>query len=327
MVVAPFWDSSVEGPGVGGRPSFTESHQTTFPDTSGAGRPAAAILKFCGAGNNQWCLPSNFDANRTQPRPLLVMLAGRGDTPQHVLTNTYPVLKTINADMGAIVLGITGKTSTAGTNSFNASAECCWPPADGAGPDDDTYVDGVIQQVINAGWPVDPKQIYIWGHSAGAALAFRYACDHPSRVAAIFYMSAFGIRTDQGDPACASGAFSAAHFHGTIDTTLYDNSTGAVVAPNTVEYVSVEVDRSNRPSTVTQQVALNGCSGSLAAPADCFDFDADVPGNETCYLRYTGCPTSGDAWVLKATGTAHVPNMTTAGKDAIVNWFLTHPKP
>ncbi len=257
------------------------------------------------------------------------MLAGRGDTPQHVMTNTYPVMRTINVDMGAIVLSIIGKTSSAGGNSWNASNECCWPPADGAGagPDDDAYIDSVIQQVIDAGWPIDPKKIYLWGHSAGSAMAFRYACSHPSRVAAIFTMSTFGIRTDQGDAACAAGVFSAAHFHGTADSVLYDNSTGAALAPNTVEYVSVEIERSNRPSTITQHAVQNVCSGPLGAATDCFDFDADVVGNETCYKRYSGCPTNGDAWVLQATGTQHVPNMTIAGKNAIIDFFVNHPKP
>lgn len=250
------------------------------------------------------------------------MLAGRGDTPQHVRTNTYPVMNNVENDFpvtGAIVLGITGKTSSAGGNSWNASQECCWPPADGAGPDDDGWIDTVITRVIAAGWPVDLNRIYVWGHSAGSAMAFRYACDHPSRVAGIFAMSTFGIRVDQGDPACAAGHYNAIHFHGTADTVLYDNNSAAVLAPNTVEYVSVEVDRTNRPATATQHASQNGCTGTLQTTTlNWLDFDASVPGNETDLLTWSSCPTDGQVQVWRANGTAHVPSMTVAGKNQML---------
>lgn len=326
-MVAPFWDGSI-----GGRPSFVESHQTTWADTTGAGRPNAGILKGCGASANAWCVPGALDKERvelvpTRTWPLVVMLAGRGDTPIHVMTNTYTAMRTINEDMGAIVVGVTGKTSTAGGNSWNAGVTCCYP--DASPPDDDAWIDQMISNVIAAGWPVDPKRIYVWGHSAGSAMAFRYACNHPDRVAAIFSMSTFAIRTDL-EAACAAGHFSAVHFHGTADSVLYDNNVGASLSPQTTEYVSVEVDRfaPTRMSTTSQLIAQNGCSGGLSTTtAGWLDFDSLVGGAETDLKQVSGCPTDGAVEVWKANGTAHVPTMTAAGKDAMVAWLLAHPKP
>lgn len=235
----------------------------------------------------------------------------------------------LNSGLGAIVVGIEGKTSSSGTNSWNASQECCWPPLDGAGPDDSTYIDAVVQKVIDAGWPVDPKKIFIIGHSAGAFEGFRVACDHPSRFAAVFTMSGAAIRPGI-DAACAAGHFSAARFQGTADSLLYDNNIGAAVSPNTVEYVSVEVDRTSpdRPASATQMATQNGCSGTLqTTTVNWLNFDADVPGDETTLLEWSGCPTDGAVQIWKGVGSGHVPNMTAAGFAAIVNFFQTHPKP
>jgi len=278
---------------------------------------------------DEWCYPPDLDVHPFTIRPLVILMSGRGTTVDAMLESGFPKFGTINNDLKAIVFGIEGDTSTFGANSWNASAECCWPPGDPAPGDDDAYIDSKIDELIAAGWPVDPKQIYIIGHSAGSAMAFRYACNHPSRVAAILQMSAFGLRTDT-DAACAAGHFSAVHFHGTGvgEGVLYDNTTNNAVAPNTVEYVSVEVDRAapTRTSTAAQLKAQNGCTGTL----DLFgtlDFDADVGGNETDLKHWTTCPADGAVEIWKGNGSAHSPNVTAAGVAAVVSFFRSHPKP
>lgn len=265
------------------------------------------------------------------------MLPGRGDNPGHVKSTTYPVMAHVQDDMGAFVLGLTGKTSSSGTDSWNSSNECCWPPLDGAGPDDEGYIAAQIAAVcappVGTGRvPCDPKRIYIWGHSAGSAMAYRYACDHPSQIAAVFQMSTFAPRADgTTDPACMAGHFHLAHFGGTSDTVLYNNSSNGVLAPNTVEYVSVEVDRTSptRTSTITQAISQNGCTGTAGTATNLgtLDFDSLVGADETDIRAITGCPSDGAVEIWRATGTAHVPTMTTAGKNAMIAWLLAHPKP
>jgi len=317
---------------IGARPTFGESHVTAWADTTGEGRPDAQIMKTCGPPTSQgiqWCYFNTVDTTPAAKHSLIVLLPGRGDNITHMMNTTFPQLQMIAWDLDAIVVGVPGKTSTSGDNSYNAGAECCWPPLDGPGPDDDTYIDAVVQKVIDAGWPVDPKKIYIIGHSAGAWMAFREACDHAGRYAAIFMMSGGGIRPGI-DAACAAGTFSAAHFHGTLDSALYDNNIGDVIAPNTVEYVSVEVDRvaPSRPATSTQFATQNACAGTLlTTTVNWLNFDADVPGPETTLLTWSGCPVGGTVEVWKGVGSMHIPNMTAAGEQAIVNFLSTHPKP
>lgn len=232
----------------------------------------------------------------------------------------------VEDDLNAFVLGLTAKTSSAGGNSWNASAEGCWPPADGTGPDDDAYIAAQIQAVINKGFPVDLRKIWIWGHSCGGMMAYRYACNHPAQIAGVFQMSTFAIRTDI-DAACAAGHFHYAHFHGTSDSILYDNNVAAVLAPNVTEYVSVETNRATptRVSSATQAATQNQCAGTLTTTATSWlDFDSLVGGSETDLKTWSGCPSDGSVEVWKANGTAHVPGMTAAGYAAMVSWFLGH---
>ncbi|MBA2718945.1 MAG: hypothetical protein H0U52_06860 [Chloroflexi bacterium] len=242
---------------------------------------------------------------------------------------THPVFLHVQDDLNAFVLGLTGKTSAAGGNSWNISQEGCWDPASGTAPDDEAYIAAQIQNVLDRGFPVDPKRIWIWGRSCGGGMAFRYACDHPSQIAAAVQLNLFGIRTDL-DPACVAGHFHFLAIHGTSDTILYDNNVAGNLAPSTVEYVSVEVDRASptRTSTMTQAATQNGCSGSLsAATTGVLDFDSLVAGNEMDTKTWGGCPSDGAVELWKLNGTAHVPTITVAGYNAMLAWLVAHPKP
>ena len=58
-----------------------------------------------------------------------------------------------------------------------------------AKPDDVGYLTGLIDEIIAAGWPVDPKRIYLFGHSNGGYMAHRMACDRADRIAAIICLA------------------------------------------------------------------------------------------------------------------------------------------
>ena len=323
------------------RPTFAESHGNVLkdvsngtglyvqvPDTTGVGRPDGFL----------W-VPNSFELDPTHAaKPLLVMLAGRGDTPQHVMGNTYTQMMDVQNELDAFVLGLTAKTSSAGGNSWNVSNEGCWPPADGAGPDDMGYIATQIGKVCappvgTGAFPCDAKKIWMWGHSCGAIAVFYYSCTHASQIAGVFEMSGFGIRQDL-DTACGTGHVHVAHFHGSSDTVKYTNTGTDLLAPNTQEYVSVEADTvedgAARRSTVGQRADQNGCGGgTLGLTTSGFvDFDNDVGGSETDLYTWSTCPsTDGTVQVWKANSTVHVPTMTAAGYAAMLNWFTTHTKP
>jgi poly(3-hydroxybutyrate) depolymerase len=324
-VVAPFWSTSVGlGKAHGARPTFAEAHGRVINDIStNTGKYVTLPDPTATSHPDGWLWwPNAFELDR-KPRPLLVLLAGRGDTPQSMKATTHPVMLAIQDDLDAFVLGLTGRTSSAGANSWNFSQEGCWPPADGPGPDDDAYIAAQIQNVIDRGFPVDTSRIGMWGRSCGGGMTFRYACNHPDQITAVVQLALFGIRTDIDAP-CAAGHTDFLIIHGTSDTILYNNSTNATLSPNTVEYVSTEVDRTSptRTSTITQAALQNGCSGALTlVQANGLDFDSLVPGPETDLLEWSSCPSDGSVTLWRSNGSAHVPGITSAGYTAMLDWL------
>ena len=60
---------------------------------------------------------------------------------------------------------------------------------------------------------VDPRRVYLVGHSNGGFMAYRMACDHPDRIAAVATHGSFVTSWD-----CApSQAVHVLHMHGTLD--------------------------------------------------------------------------------------------------------------
>src|SRR5207244_7941240 len=65
---------------------------------------------------------------------------------------------------------------------WNATDACC--DFFRSGVDDVAYLDAIIGE-MSAAYPVDPARVFVVGHSNGAFMAHRYACDRAAKVAAI----------------------------------------------------------------------------------------------------------------------------------------------
>ncbi len=66
-------------------------------------------------------------------------------------------------------------------------------------------------------WPIDQSRIYVSGYSWGSSMAWRFACHHGNRVAALLAIS--GVLPDQNEP-CETGPLNVRHVHGLKDTVL-----------------------------------------------------------------------------------------------------------
>jgi hypothetical protein len=272
-------------------------------------------------------------------------MPGLGDNVSHFFTNTFPILQTINTDMGAIVIGVetvlgdpTPSCTANGPNAWNGSpASCCCDG--GAGSNTSLGVADQIRAVCQGGaggvsggtgqWPCDPNRIWVFGHSAGAVQAFRFTCDHADLVAATFTITGSAL-ADAFDPACSpSQPVSFVHMHGTADTYFYDNSTGALVGNMTEPYVSVETTRTSPQRTATIQQMLsfggeNGCS-SYSLTASGLPYDS-ATGNATDVYNSAGCTGSINVQLWKDNGGVHIPTLTTQALSAIEAWYEAHPK-
>jgi polyhydroxybutyrate depolymerase len=112
--------------------------------------------------------------------------------------------------------------------------------------DDVAYVNSLIDEVQNH-YNVDPKRIYLMGHSNGAFFANKMACVHSNRIAAIVSLAG-AIDYDQSlcNP---TSKLSVLTIHGTNDTLVNYNGGSIIGAP----YPSAQ-------DTVTFWAKKNGCA-------------------------------------------------------------------
>ncbi|HEV7863023.1 MAG TPA: PHB depolymerase family esterase [Acidimicrobiia bacterium] len=203
-----------------------------------------------------------------------------------------------------------GTRNTMGNRFWNATDACC--DFFHSGVDDVAYLDAMIAE-ISAKYPVDPSRVFLVGHSNGAFMAHRYACDRAGKVAAIVTLAGMTWK-DQGR--CPAGSpLSVLQVHGRNDGTInYEGgATPSGAYPGAVE-------------TVGDWARKDGCTGSLAATGRKFDLDRTVVGDETVEEAYSGCPSGSGVALWTIEGGGHVPAFNEHWAESIWSFMSTHPK-
>ena len=249
------------------------------------------------------------------PAPLVILLHGYGATG--FLEDTYLEVGDASVARGAVFAAPDGTLDANERRFWNASGACC--DFGGVGVDDSAYLMGLVDE-IGTHVDVDPKRVFFVGHSNGAFMSHRLACDHADRIAAIASLAGAGPL----DPAAcaASEPVSVLQIHGTADDlVLYEGSdnlgTNAGFAPSS-PYPSVD-------ATVGMWVAIDGCSPSPSSGAP-RDLDVDVAGEETFVSTYAGCAsdTAVELWAIE--GGSHIPSFYYYVADDILDYLFAHPK-
>lgn len=193
-----------------------------------------------------------------------------------------------------------GTTDSMGHQFWNADPACC--DMDGKNPDDVGYLGGLVDDIV-ADWPIDTKQIYFIGHSNGAWMSYRMACDRADLMAAIGTLA--GNAALDASKCNPSKPVSVLHMHGTADDLVpYAASPGAVY-------------------DVEQWAQHDGC-GTTRTPTVTLDLDQLVAGAETHGETTAGCPSgvAVDLWTME--GTTHVPLFTSDAIEQIFDWLTAH---
>jgi len=251
-------------------------------------------------------VPPGYDGR--QPIPLVVLL--HGYTSNGATQAAYFGL-TAEADKEGFLLATpNGTRDRLGNRFWNATDACC--DFFHTGVDDVAYLDAMIDEIA-AKYPVDPARLFVVGHSNGAFMAHRYACDRASRVAAIVTLAGM---TWKDQSRCGAGSpVSVLHVHGRNDTTInyQGGATPEGAYPGAVE-------------TVGDWAGKDGCNGSLAATGRKLDLDRTVAGDETVEEATTGCPagTAVELWTIEGGG--HVPAFNENWAPSIWAFMATHPK-
>lgn len=246
------------------------------------------------------------------PAPLIVLLHGYSSNGAN--TSLYFRLANIADEFGFFLLNPDG-LADGNSTGWNATDACCdfSPPAH----DDSAFLRGLIETVSNQ-YAIDPRRIFITGHSNGGFMSYRMACDHADIVAAIASLAGATFN----DPASCnpSEPVHILQIHGTNDWTIKYAGGSIGGAPYPSALGSVEIWN-----------AYNNCTNTQDTSAPLRDIDDRVVGDsETSTIRFTeGCDLggSGELWTI-ASG-SHVPKFWLDDDYArnLVAYFFSHPKP
>ena len=243
------------------------------------------------------------------PAPLLILLHGYGADGQ--IQSAYLGLEAATDAAGMLFVHPDGVVNQSGKRAWTATDACCAGGDDAA--DDSSYIAAIIAQAKGQ-YDVDPKRVYVMGHSNGGFMSYRMACDHAEEIAAI--VSLEGATFDDPSKCSPSEPVAALEVHGTADQTIkYDG--GSITG---VAYPSA-------PNTAETWATYDGCSTTpdSPAPADRQIVKDLPPATVTSYSE--GCDRGGHAELWTQPEGVHIPFWTADFSSQIVNWLLGHPKP
>lgn len=250
-------------------------------------------------------VPSSYDPARAWP--LVVLLHGYGASGS--IQDAYFRLSSIVEPRGVLFAFPDGTLDPSGRRFWNADDACC--DLYRSGVDDVAYLEAVIDDMA-ARYHVDSGRVFLVGHSNGAFMAHRLACEAAGRVAAIAVLAGDVWK----DPArCQpSRPVSVLQVHGDADlVVLYG---GGQIALEPGPYPSAM-------DSVGTWAQKGGCHGGTESGAP-LDLDSLLPGAETSTLRYLGCQPGGAAELWTLHGGSHIPALQPSWPTLVYDWLAAH---
>jgi len=248
-------------------------------------------------------LPDGYSANN--PAPLLLDLHGyMGDG---LSQQRFSRLTNVARENGFVYAAPDGSRDSNGYQFWNASRSCC--NFDRTDIDDAAFLKSLIDE-ISKKVAIDPKRIYILGHSNGAFMSYKFACTYPDTVAAIVGVA--GAMDLVGNDCAISSPVSVLEIHGTADSII--GFTGGAIAG--IGYTSVA-------QTVDIWHKLDKCVGAPMAKEN-IDIDESIDGAETKVFESTCAKSTVAQWQI--VNGLHGPTFNATFPKAIIEWLLAHPK-
>ncbi len=267
--------------------------------------PKTTASSFLAGGDRSTSVDLPVGYNENIPAPLLLDLHGfMGDG---LSQQRFSRLSNVARESGFVYAAPDGLPDSNGDQFWNASRSCC--NFDRADVDDAAFLKSLIDE-ISAKVSIDPKRIYIFGHSNGAFMSYKFACTYPDTVAAIVGVA--GAMDLVGNDCAISSPVSVLEIHGTADTVI--GFTGGAIGSTSYTSVAQTLDVWHK---------LDKCTGTPIAKEN-IDIDESIDGAETKVFESI-CTNSAVAnWQI--INGAHGPAFNATFPKAIIEWLLAHPK-
>ena len=158
-------------------------------------------------------LPTSY--SKETPVPLLINLHGyTGESQSHSI---YTFLQAAADKRNVAYIAPNGLKDSAGSRFWNGSSACC--NFGGSKVSDVDYINSLIEE-ISSKVSIDQSRIYLFGHSNGHFMSYKFACSTKGVVTAIAGLAG---AMDNDPNACNKEPMNILHIHGTGDLTiLYD---------------------------------------------------------------------------------------------------------
>ena len=245
--------------------------------------------------------------NATSPAPLLILLHGYG--ADGAIQDAYLGLAAATDAHGMLYVHPDGTPNAKSERFWNATDACCGARS---GVDDSAYIDAIIADV-KARYDVDPRRVFIVGHSNGGFMAYRMACDHADEIAAV--VSLEGATYANPSRCRPTEPVAVLEVHGTADDTIdYDGGTiGKARYPGAKD-------------TIATWARYNGCDAKATLPAPPAHAIEDGLPPATVVSHATGCDGHSVAELWTQPDGVHIPPFSSSFADQIVTFLLAHPK-
>lgn len=252
-------------------------------------------------------VPTGYDP--ATPMPLMLMLHGYTGTGDR--QESYVQFEPLAESRGFLYVTPDGTEDRSGAQFWNATDACCAFGNDP--PDDAAYLMSIIEEV-SAEYSVDPKAIFLAGHSNGGFMSYRMACEHADTIAGIASLAGATF----ADPADCSPTepVSVLQIHGTNDDVISYN--GGALLGNT--YPSAQ-------ETVAFWATHNGCGATPSIAPDVLDLDRSIDGAESDTQAFGGCEQGAQVELWTIDAGSHGPALTEEFSAEVVDFLLAHPKP
>jgi polyhydroxybutyrate depolymerase len=248
----------------------------------------------------QLILPTTY--SEATPVPLLIDLHGfTGDGPSQAL---FSFMQAAAENRGVAYVAPNGLLDSSGSRFWNASNACC--NFGGSQVSDVDYLKSLIEEISSKA-AIDQSRIYLFGHSNGHFMSYKFACSTEDVVTAI---SGLAGAMDIDPRTCNNKPMNVLHIHGTSDATI--SYEGGAILGN--RYPAAE-------KSVAQWALVNSCTKPREAE---FELLSSMQGPETSQITYTCAKKSLELWRIN--GGVHVPVLDEGFALKTLDWLLTHRK-